>query len=192
MKKLNLKTGLIISFILMLFAFAGCQKENPSSKKDVQNIEIAGKMSLQEFENSVTTPEEKYFFQHTKITDNSSIAEKLFNEKATTNTLAAFPIKVKFKWGKGCVRAIGICVIIPIDKKQAYTQQTNSANAEGYKIDNKYIIVPLTDDNGLTSDGYLPLYDDIAVDENTIIKAGIYRAYYDSTKKQYEIVTDLK
>jgi len=79
-----------------------------------------------------------------------------------------------------------------LTKNKLIRNKLIQANAEGYKIDNKYIIVPLTDDNGLTSDGYLPLYDDIAVDENTIIKAGIYRAYYDSTKKQYEIVTDLK
>ena len=188
MKNFKLLVVLILS--ISTFVFISCQKDNQNNNK--QQIKIPGRMSLNEFKNSLITPDEHYFFQNTNITDNTSVAKKLIKEKTTKKTLSEAKIKVKFKWGKSCVRSIGVCLIIPIDKKQSYSKQISTGNAEGYLFDNKYIIIPLTDDNGLTSDGYLPLYDDIAVDSSTTIKAGIYKAYYDSIQKKYIIALDLK
>lgn len=61
--------------------------------------------------------------------------------------------------------------------------------------------MPKTDDNGLTYDGYFPIYSDLDIPievvnelglSNNKISAGIYRAYYDSTLNKYTgIVVDL-
>ena len=65
-------------------------------------------------------------------------------------------------------------------------------NATMYFYDGKCVIVPDSDsDNGLTSDGYLPIFRDIPIDDELLVKEGIYKAYYDWDLEKYAIAVDI-
>ena len=102
---------------------------------------------------------------------------------------AASKPKIRFRWfgvggGSGCTKPLGICKII---------RDSEEANAEAIITGNKYVIFPNSSDNGITSDGYLPIFEDLNVDENLTIKNGIYKAYYDYEQGKYTAVAlDIK
>ena len=149
------------------------------------------KMSLAEFASSVESKEEIAFFKNHNIVDNTDVYENLFkgafDSGSLKSELVIFRLEIKFKWhGSGCVVPIGICIIIP-------SPMADAMNAEAMIFEENLIVFPTTEDNGLTSDGYLPIFEDIYVDENTVIKAGIYSAYFDAKKNRFTAVAlDLK
>lgn len=52
--------------------------------------------------------------------------------------------------------------------------------------------MPSTDDNGLTSDGYLPIFEDLYVEDGKVIKAGIYKAFRDEATGTIAVAIDLQ
>jgi glycosyltransferase involved in cell wall biosynthesis len=103
--------------------------------------------------------------------------------------------RFRFFWGgRGCSNPLGACVIIPLINGE-------ESNTDFIKLEDKAVILPKTDDNGLTYDGYFPVYSDLDIPIEVVnelglsknkIMAGIYQAYYDSTLNKYTgIVVDL-
>ena len=195
MFKTSLKSKLIIAVMVMFgitTTFMSCEKTEevlkPSTTQS-QNDEyyFDKQLNLNDFIKTLETKEEKEFFIKNKITDNTKVAEKVLNsyQKLKSANEVKRP-KIKFRWGgSGCSRPLGICIIIPIGKLEA--------NADALITDGKYVIIPDNDDNGITADGYLPIFEDIYVDETTTIKAGIYTANYDEEQNKYSaIALDIK
>lgn len=170
--------------VLLTLSIVSCNKDEVVEQQ-TPIITEKSNMSLNEFISTVESEEEKAFFENHEIIDNRVICEKALKNFSSLKAEVAKP-RIKFKWGgNGCVNPIGICLIIPIGAAEA--------NAEAFVQDGKYIVVPSTDDNGITNDGYLPIYEDVYVDENTTVKAGIYTANYDSQSGKYSaIALDVK
>jgi len=140
------------------------------------------KPTLAEFIREAETADEIAFFQNTGITNNTSIVD----QGIAYGQLSAKP-KIKFRWhgkggGEGCKKPLGVCIIIPIGLAEA--------NAGLIIYNDTYIIIydTYSDDNGLTSDGYLPIMEDVYVDENITVAAGIYKANFDSSLNSYSAV----
>ena len=59
----------------------------------------------------------------------------------------------------------------------------------GYYEDGKLIIIPTSEDNGFTEDGYLAIGVPIEIQNDSIvISEGIYAAYYDDEQGRYVAV----
>lgn len=73
---------------------------------------------------------------------------------------------------------------------QDYKENDSSqANAMGYFEDDKLVIVPTSEENGFTADGYLAIGAPIVVQyDNIVIQEGIYGAYYDEDAGKYTAV----
>lgn len=192
----TLKSNLLIMLTIMIvfMPFVSCNKEQSFVEPELHAD--FSQMSLKDFAAFVESEDEKVFFQKHGIIDNTKTAEKAIFEKSILKSEAS-GAWITFRWhGSGCVNPLGICIIIPAPW-YTETKTTNSyeseRNASVYMVDGKYVIFPLTDENGVTKDGYLPIFDDIYVDENITIKAGIYKAYYDEFEEKYTaIALDLK
>lgn len=185
----KLKSKLIIAVMVMfgIAAFMSCEKEVTTNTNKAVPTTSFGQdklLTLDEFIASVETDDERNFFKEHEIVDNRKVANKAIKYKVQLKPATSKP-KVRFRWGDGCSRPIGICIIIPLG--------ANEANAEVVTVDGKYVIIPKTDDNGITDDGYLPIFEDLYVDETTTIKAGIYTAYYDEQQGKFTAVAlDIK
>lgn len=63
------------------------------------------------------------------------------------------------------------------------------SNAKGFFEDGKLILVPTSEDNGFTADGYLAIGAPIEVQyDSIVIQEGIYTAYYDEETGRYTAV----
>lgn len=165
--------------VVLNLSIVSCNKDK-IIEQQTPIVSEKSNMSLNEFISTVESEEERAFFENHEIINNRMICEKALKNFSSLKTEAAKP-RIKFKWGgNDCVNPIGICLIIPIGHLEA--------NAEAFVQDGKYIVIPSTEDNGITNDGYLPIYEDVYVDENTTVKAGIYTANYDSQTGKYSAV----
>ena len=64
-----------------------------------------------------------------------------------------------------------------------------TVNARGFIEDEKLVIIPTTNENGFTADGFLAVGRPIIVENDTIIiREGIYAAYYDEKTGGYVAV----
>ena len=188
----------------MVFATVACDKVNndgvfnETTEITPTNEDKYRNMTLYEFIQSAETEDEINFFRNHKVIDNREIAMKIkdvYKSSATVERemLVESAAKIKFTWGgTGCVNPIGGCIIIPIgrlvDNVIMKSSSEEESNASIIISQGKCIITANTDDNGLTIDGYFPIYEDLYVDENTTIKAGIYTANYDSELGKYTSV----
>lgn len=156
----------------------------------------SNKPSLKAFAKSMKSKEEISFFENNKIIDHT---ETFVTFKAVGG--GSSKSGIRFRWSGyepgngGCNAPLGICLFFR-------TTADSLSNATVSVFNKKLIIQPVSDDNGLTSDGYLPIFPDISLDPQTIrelklsgsvVKAGIYTANYDATAKKYvAIVVDLQ
>jgi len=184
MKSVNLKGFMMMAFILGSLLFMSCNKGLPLIEEELKP-EFT-KMTLAEFAAFVDTEEERVFFTENKIIDNKEIAKMALLERETNPKFLPISIQVKFRWWFGCKFPLGICLIISFP-------YADFAPAEYVKLSDHIVLFPLSEENGLTTDGYLPIGEDIHIDENTIIKAGIYTAFFDEDLGEYTaIAIDLK
>lgn len=78
----------------------------------------------------------------------------------------------------------GVCLIIK-RKESSFAD----VNAMGYYEDGKLVIIPTTDDNGFTEDGYLAIGTPIEIQNDSIvINEGVYTAYFDDELGRYVAV----
>lgn len=142
------------------------------------------KMSLEEFAKSVETDGEQQFFKTHAVIDYSDICAQAMQSVSNENDFVKKRFKIKFRWFVGCERALGICLIIPIG--------VADANASMFMYGGKCIIVPDSEeDNGLTNDGFLPVFCDIPVNDDFKIKEGIYASYYDENTNKSVVAVDV-
>lgn len=183
----------IVWFVVLISVLIfGCDQGSPDEIEgentaiDVKNksgniVSRASNPSLEEFIQIVETPEEIGFFQNTPITDNTAIVANAINGGAG---LKPKP-RIKFRWHGlgggtgGCNTPLGICLIIPLGHAEA--------NVDLMIYENKYILLyqPGQEDNRLTSDGYLPIMEDVYVDDNLSIASGIYKANFSEASNDY-------
>ncbi|MBP6386316.1 MAG: hypothetical protein KA327_06795 [Pseudarcicella sp.] len=180
------------------------------TEKSTNNITIEKKTTLEEFKKLADSEPEKLFFESHKIIDNTKLLKFSQNarigefiEENNENTVTINSpeedgeerrrVKVNFRWaGRGCSNSVGICVMIPIGPRRISFEDSKELNFPVIKIKDKIAyITPLTDDNGLTKDGYLPLYLDVSFD-NFTLKAGIYKAKFNEITRKFTIPVDLK
>jgi len=199
-----MKKLIFISTILYLFYLTSCKKSN--EKEPIVNESLVEttsflKPTLEEFKRSCISSGEKEFFRTNRVKNYSSVYQEFLKSNQTRKTnepepedIVARP-RVRFFWGgRGCSNPLGACVIIPLINGE-------ESNTDFIKLEDKAVILPKTDDNGLTYDGYFPVYSDLDIPIEVVnelglsknkIMAGIYQAYYDSTLNKYTgIVVDL-
>lgn len=180
MKKIYIAIAATIIAATCIFFACSKEEENTHCSKTIFNKNNA---SLSQFIKSVDTPEEIDFFKQHKITDNSDFCKKIMTDSKIQKENTNRPF-IKFKWsGSGYTKSIGICLVVPFEVE---------SNAEAIVSGDKCVIIPSTSDNGLTSDGYLPIFEDVALDEERMISKGIYKATYDKTTKEIAVAVDLK
>ena len=180
---------LLSSLTIVTFVISSCSKQEAVIQKD------SSKLSLEEFI-AKSNGSDKQFLSSTKITKNLlPLGFKL--SKLASNTevgpddpiepieadLVAWP-KVKFRWSgseNGCKTPLGICLIwgaaeeAEEPSEEEIAEPIDASDAKITILGDKLILEPLTSDNGLTSDNYLPIASHIQVNENYMIKPGIYQ-----------------
>ena len=170
---------------VFVFVFFSCDKKQDLNEEFASSLKIdTTSMTLEEFASSLETEEERDFFETHRIMDYTDIAAQALRA-ASNGTIENPRFQIKFKWFVHCQRPFGICFIFSF----AHLDETN---ATMYFYDGKCVIVPDSDsDNGLTSDGYLPIFRDIPIDDELLVKEGIYKAYYDWDLEKYAIAVDI-
>lgn len=161
------------------------QQETPEPQQQTAN---PNDLTLAEMIESLSWEEGKAFFENQPIKDYTYVCEKLFNDCGFAEKMTGLPYEIVWGWrvsGGNCNPEVsGTCIIIR--KKE---NESSQANAMGYFEDGKLVIVPVTEENGFTADGYLPVGISIEVQYDSIeVKEGIYTAYYDEDAGRYTAV----
>ena len=128
------------------------------------------------------------FFENQPIKDYAAVCEVFLNDCEFYKKEAGLPYIISWVFRQSneiCNYDMpGSCLVIR--KKEDSSMQ---ANAMGYFEDGKLVIVPLTEENGFTSDGYLVIGAPIEIQYDSItIQEGIYTAYYDENVGKYVAV----
>lgn len=178
-------------------AIIACSKEKTAQQETitVQQPAESRDYTLAEMAEALSWEEGKAFFENQPIKDYTDVIEKVVNDCGFTGKSSSWPTYV-FGWhwarpADDCLSNLdGLC----FGFKQDTT--TVQSNALGYFEDDKFIIVPITDENGFTADGYLAVGTPIEIqNDSIIIQSGIYTAYYDEEIGRYVAVAvdyDLK
>ena len=132
--------------------------------------------------------EGKAFFENQSIKDYTAVCEMVLNDCGFAEKEAGLPYVISWVFrmpNGGCNPNYGGGCIV-IRRKESSSLQSN---AVGYFEDDKLIIIPTTEENGFTADGYLAIGAPIEVQyDSIVIKEGIYAAYYDEELGKYSAV----
>ena len=154
-------------------------EQQPKNPNDYPLAEMAEAMSWEEG---------KAFFENQPIKDYTYVCEKVLNDCEFEEKEAGLPFIISWELrllnGDCDPDMPGYCLVIR--KKENSSMQ---ANAMGYFEDGKLVIVPTSEENGFTADGYLVIGSPIVVQNDFIvIQEGIYTAYYDEESGMYVAV----
>lgn len=171
-------------------AIIACSKEKTAQQETIatqQPVESRD-YTLAEMAEAMSWEDGKAFFENQPIKDYTAVCEKVLNDCAFTERSSSVPTYV-FGWhwatiADNCISNYdGLCFGIKQDKN------TSQSNALGYFEDGKFVIVPITDDDGFTADGYLAVGTPIEIqNDSIIIPNGIYTAYFDENIGRYVAV----
>ena len=195
MTKTNFIATIAVALIAGISIFVACTKDenkNVSNTVTVNNnasfekLYYNDRMTLNEFAFSMVSDEEIEFFQQN---DSLDLSSEYFAMLVAINTNDfygdVFRARIKFKWGgDGCVSSYGLCALNSIF-------ENDEDNATIYIYNEKCIIVPDNEENGLTADLFLPVYEDVFINDMLSVKHGIYKACYDENTQTVAIVTDI-
>ena len=170
--------------------FFACNKEKTTQQETTAAQQTAEPQdyTLAEMAASMSWEDGKAFFENQPIKDYTAVCEMLLNDcEFDSKSPQGSSYSLVWRWPKyegGCdYEHIGICTGVKNDTAFRYE------NARGCFEDGKMIIIPTTDDNGFTADGYLAVGRPIALENDTIvISQGIYAAYYDEELGKYVAV----
>lgn len=161
------------------------QQETPEPQQQTAN---PNDLTLAEMIESLSWEEGKAFFENQPIKDYTYACEMVLNDCESDAKEAGLPYYISWE-----LRMIdntcnpnypGNCLMIR--KKDNSSMQ---ANAIGCFEDDKLIIIPTTEENGFTADGYLAIGSPIDVQyDNIVIQEGIYTAYFDEETGRYSAV----
>ena len=188
MTKRTIFATIAVAFIAGASIFAACTKEEKNEKQNIVSNAKSfydDRVTLSEFASSMETDDEISFFQQNETTDHSNVYPALLADINANNfTGDAFRVKIKFSWGYNCTTPTGICFII------TYFADMED-NATLYLYNGKCVIVPDSEENGLTADLYSPVFEDVYINDMLAVKHGIYKACYDESTETIAIVTDV-
>lgn len=188
MKKFRISMG-AIALVLAAVAIIACSKEKTAQQETTTTRQPAEAKdyTLAEMAEAMSWEEGKAFFENQPIKDYTAVCEKVLNDCGTNKTSSQeFLYDITWYWTSpnGCdANYKGVCIFSKLDAV------SGKVNAKGYFEDDKLIIIPTTDDDGFTVDGFLAVGKPIAVENDTIIlREGIYAAYYDEGQGRYVAV----
>ncbi len=189
MNKLRIALG-ALALAVAAVAIVACSKEKTAQQETIttQQSTESRDYTLAEMAEAMSWEEGKAFFENQPIKDYTNVCEKVLNDCAFTEKSSSVPTYV-FGWHwatieDDCISEYkGLCFGIKQDSN------SEQSNALGYFEDGKFIIVPITDENGFTTDGHLVVGTSIEIENDSIIiPNGIYTAYYDEQSGRYVAV----
>ena len=157
------------------------QQETPATQQSAESRDY----TLPEMIEAMSWEEGKVFFENQPIKDYTAVCEKMLNDCGFDAKDIGLPYIISWELrmpNEHCNPDFhGTCLVIR--KKEESSMQ---ANAMGYFEDGKLVIVPTTEENGFTADGYLVVGTPIEVQYDTIvIQEGVYAAYFDEENGNY-------
>jgi hypothetical protein len=189
MNKLKITLG-SVTLIMAAVAIVACSKEKTAQQETpaVQQTADPNDLTLSEMSDAISWEDGKAFFENQPFKDYTYACEMLLNDCGFAEREAGLPFVISWvlKVGEGiCDPDLpGTCLVIR--KKENSSIQ---ANAMGYFEDGKLVIIPTTENNGFTADGYLVVGSPIEIQNDSIvIQSGIYVAYYDEETGCYTAV----
>ena len=161
------------------------QQETPEPQQQTAN---PNDLTLAEMIESLSWEEGKAFFENQPVKDYTYVCEMVLNDCESDAKESGLPYYISWELrmpNNTCNSNYpGNCLMIR--KKENSSLQ---ANAMGYFEDGKLVIVPTTEENGFTADGYLAIGAPIDVQyDNIVIQEGIYAAYFDEETGRYSAV----
>lgn len=189
MNKLKITLG-ATALAVAAVAIVACNKEKTEQQETttLQQTVDPNDLSLAEMAEVMSWEEGRAFFENQPIMDYTNVCEQVVNDCEFTEKEAGLPYYITWNLrmpNNPCNPDMpGSCLVIR--KKENSSIQ---ANAMGYFEDGKLVIVPVTEDDGYTADGYLVIGAPIEVQyDSIIIREGIYTAYYDEEAGRYTAV----
>lgn len=172
-------------------AIVACSKEKTAQQETITTQQPAEPKdyTLEEMAEALSWEEGKAFFENQPVKDYTNVCENLlndcgFDDAKTAGILYSADWQWKMVGGNCNSNYSGLCLIIKITENVS-----EDANAMGYYEDGKLIIIPTTEDNGFTEDGYLAIGAPVEIqNESIVITEGIYTAYYDDELGRYVAV----
>ena len=189
MNKLRIALG-ATALTVAAVAIIACSKEKTAQQETTttqQHVESKD-YTLAEMAEAMSWEEGRAFFENQPIKDYAYVCEKLLNDCGYDEKSSGFPYSIDWQWkmvdGNCNANYAGLCLIVK--RKE---NSSADANAMGYYEDGKLIIIPTTEDNGFTKDGYLAIGTPIEIQNDSIvINEGVYTAYYDDELGRYVAV----
>lgn len=180
-----------LALAMVAAAVVGCKKENEKQTEApaaVQQADEPHDYTLAEMIEAMTEEEGKAFFENQPVKDYTAVCEMVLNDCGFAEKAEGVPYVISwvFRQPDGICNynMPGSCLVIR--KKESSSLQ---ANAMGYFEDGKLVIVPTTEENGFTADGYLVIGAPIEIQYDSIaIQEGIYTAYYDENAGNFVAV----
>jgi len=189
MNKLRIALG-AAALAVAAVAIVACNKEKTAQQEMSfeQQPKNPNDYTLAEMAEAMSWEEGKAFFENQPIKDYTYVCEKVLNDCESEEKEAGLPFIISWELrllnGDCDPDMPGCCLVIR--KKENSSMQ---ANAMGYFEDGKLVIVPTSEENGFTADGYLVIGSPIVVQNDFIvIQEGIYTAYYDEESGMYVAV----
>lgn len=188
MNKFKIALG-ATALVVVAVAIIACNKEKTAQEETttIQQSTESRDYTLAEMAEAMGWEEGKDFIKNQPVKDYTAVCEKVLNVCGTNRTSSQeFFYGITWNWTSptGCnANYKGICIVSKMDTV------SGQANARGYYEDGKLIIIPTTNEDGFTADGFLAISKPIAVENDTIVlREGIYTAYYDDELGRYVAV----
>ena len=189
MNKFKIILG-VTALAMVAATFFACNKEKTAQQETTieQQPQSPNDYTLAEMAEAMSWEEGKAFFENQPIKDYTYMCEEVLNDCGFEEKSQQSPLyDIVWYWPKangGCDEDyIGLCSVTKTDTTFRHS------NARGFVEDNKLVIIPTTDEDGFTADGYLAVGLPITVNNDSIvILQGIYAAYYDEVIGRYVAV----
>lgn len=180
-----------LSLAVVAATVIGCNKEKTTQQEPqtpLQHTTTPNDLTLAEMAAAMTWEEGRSFFENQPIKDYTAVCEMVLNDCGFAEKAEGLPYVVLWVWrmpNGGCnSNYSGSCVIF-----RPKEDSLSEANALGYFEEGKLVIVPTTEENGFTIDGYLAIGAPIEIEEDSVvIQEGIYAAYFDEELGKYSAV----
>lgn len=190
MKKHRILMG-ALALAVVAATVIGCNKEKTTQQEPQtpkQQTTNPNDLTLAEMAAAMSWEEGRAFFENQPIKDYTAVCEQVVNDCGITEKTEGLPYVVLWVWrmpNGGCnSNYSGSCVIF-----RPKEDSLSEANALGYFEEGKLVIVPTTEENGFTIDGYLAIGAPIEIEEDSVvIQEGIYAAYFDEETGKYSAV----
>lgn len=175
---------------MVAVAIVACSKEKTAQKETTTTQQPAESRdyTLAEMAEALSWEDGETFFQSQTVKDYTYACEMIMNNCVSAEKEMGIPYVIS--WVLRMPNDVcdpnyqGTCLVIR--KKEESSLQ---ANAIGYFEDGKLVIVPTTEENGFTTDGYLVIGAPIEIEnDNIVIQEGIYTAYFDEETGTYSAV----